>query len=132
MLLTGEASSLPGLWADELGEASRPASRSTPYLFKVSPLWLIIAYVVVTLGELMLSPMGLSLVSKVAPDPAARPDDGRLVRGHGHRQQADGHRRLLGRLAAVYFFFLLAGMALVMGVVLLILLRPLKKAMPGV
>ena len=35
--------------------------------FKVSPLWLIGAYGVLTLGELMLSPMGLSLVSKVAP-----------------------------------------------------------------
>ena len=33
----------------------------------VSPLWLIAAYMVISLGELMLSPMGLSLVSKVAP-----------------------------------------------------------------
>src|SRR5262249_22950201 len=37
------------------------------YLFKVSPLWLILAVAVVSLAELMLSPMGLSLVSKVAP-----------------------------------------------------------------
>jgi POT family proton-dependent oligopeptide transporter len=34
---------------------------------RVSPLWLISAYAMVSLGELMLSPMGLSLVSKVAP-----------------------------------------------------------------
>ena len=34
---------------------------------KVSPLWLIAAYMSISLGELMLSPMGLSLVSKVAP-----------------------------------------------------------------
>ena len=34
---------------------------------KVSPWWLISAYAIVSLGELMLSPMGLSLVSKVAP-----------------------------------------------------------------
>ncbi len=34
---------------------------------RVSPLWLISAYMVISLGELMLSPMGLSLVSKVAP-----------------------------------------------------------------
>ena len=34
---------------------------------RVSPLWLIAAYMVISLGELMLSPMGLSLVSKVAP-----------------------------------------------------------------
>ena len=34
---------------------------------RVSPIWLIAAYMVISLGELMLSPMGLSLVSKVAP-----------------------------------------------------------------
>jgi len=35
---------------------------------KVSPWWLISAYAVLSVGELMLSPMGLSLVSKVAPE----------------------------------------------------------------
>jgi POT family proton-dependent oligopeptide transporter len=34
---------------------------------RVSPFWLIGAYWVVTIGELCLSPMGLSFVSKVAP-----------------------------------------------------------------
>lgn len=34
---------------------------------KISPLWLIGTYFVVTLGELCLSPMGLSLVSKMSP-----------------------------------------------------------------
>ncbi len=36
-------------------------------LFKVSALWLIASYGVITLGELCLSPMGLSLVSKLSP-----------------------------------------------------------------
>lgn len=35
--------------------------------FKVSPWWLIACYGVITLGELCLSPMGLSLVSKLSP-----------------------------------------------------------------
>ena len=34
---------------------------------KVSPLWLVGAYGVITIGELCLSPMGLSLVSKLSP-----------------------------------------------------------------
>lgn len=34
---------------------------------KASPLWLIATYGIITLGELCLSPMGLSLVSKVSP-----------------------------------------------------------------
>lgn len=36
-------------------------------MFKVSALWLIAAYGVITVGELCLSPMGLSLVSKLSP-----------------------------------------------------------------
>ncbi|MEN9347178.1 MAG: hypothetical protein RLZZ77_689, partial [Bacteroidota bacterium] len=34
---------------------------------KVSPLWLVGCYGVITVGELFLSPMGLSLVSKLSP-----------------------------------------------------------------
>lgn len=34
---------------------------------KVSPMWLIASYGVITVGELCLSPMGLSLVSKLSP-----------------------------------------------------------------
>ena len=33
----------------------------------VSPLWLVIVYVILTLGELMLSPIGLSMITKLAP-----------------------------------------------------------------
>ena len=36
-------------------------------LTKASPLWLFGCYGVVTIGELFLSPMGLSLVSKLSP-----------------------------------------------------------------
>ena len=34
---------------------------------KISPLWLVLAYFVMTISELCLSPIGLSLVSKLAP-----------------------------------------------------------------
>ena len=34
---------------------------------KVSPMWLVSCYGVITVGELFLSPMGLSLVSKLSP-----------------------------------------------------------------
>lgn len=34
---------------------------------RVSPLWLVFTYLVLTFAELMLSPMGISFVSKVAP-----------------------------------------------------------------
>ncbi len=102
------------------------------WLFKMSPLWLIVAYMIVTLGELMLSPMGLSLVSKVAPVRMRG-----LMMGGWFVATAVGNK--LTAIGVYYerwlqssFFILLAGMALAMGFVLLVLLRPLKKSMPGV
>ena len=49
------------------GTKYRDAILKHAYLFQVSAFWLILAYAIISLGELMLSPMGLSLVSKVAP-----------------------------------------------------------------
>jgi proton-dependent oligopeptide transporter, POT family len=99
---------------------------------RVSAWWLIIAYFVLSLGELMLSPMGLSLVSKVAPIRMRG-----LMMGGWFAATAIGNK--LTGVAGYwdlwshsYFFILLASMALGMAVVLLVLLRPLKKAMPGV
>jgi POT family proton-dependent oligopeptide transporter len=99
---------------------------------KVSPWWLIGAYGVLTLGELMLSPMGLSLVSKVAP-----------VRLRGVMMGGWFVATAIGnKLTAIgvfwddwlhsTFFAVLGSMALVMAVVLALLLKPLKRAMPGV
>jgi POT family proton-dependent oligopeptide transporter len=109
-----------------------PAIMKHSYLFRVSPLWLIIAYAVVTLGELMLSPMGLSLVSKVAPIRMRG-----LMMGGWFVATAIGNKLTM---IGVYwdqwwqssFFAVLGASALFMAVVLVLLLRPLKKAMPGV
>lgn len=102
------------------------------YHFVVSPLWLIGAYGVMTLGELMLSPMGLSLVSKVAPMRLRG-----LMMGGWFMATAIGNKlTAIGVLWEKWlhsdFFILLAALAGGMAVVLFLLLRPLKKAMPGV
>ena len=99
---------------------------------KVSPLWLILAYGVLSLGELMLSPMGLALVSKVAPLRMRG-----VMMGGWFAATAIGNKlTAIGRYWDLWshaqFFITLAAMAGVMAVVLFILLRPLKKAMPGV
>ena len=99
---------------------------------RVSAAWLVIAYLVLSLGELMLSPMGLSLVSKVAPVRMRG-----LMMGGWFAATAIGNK--LTGVAGYwdlwshsFFFILLAGMALTMAVVLVVLMRPLKRAMPGV
>ena len=129
MLLTAVSFVFLGVGA-MLGEAS--VSGGDPYAYRMSPLWLVGTYFIVTLGELMLSPMGLSLVSKVAP---ARMRG--LMMGGWFVATAIGNKlTAIGKLWDKWlhsdFFFLLGGMALVMGVVLFVLLKPLKKAMPGV
>lgn len=102
------------------------------YLFQVSPFWLILAYAVISLGELMLSPMGLSLVSKVAPVRMRG-----LLMGGWFVATAIGNKlTMIGVYWSIWyqssFFIVLGAMAVVMSIVLFILLKPLKKAMPGV
>jgi proton-dependent oligopeptide transporter, POT family len=114
------------------GNAHREAILQNAFLFRVSPFWLVFAYAIVTLGELMLSPMGLSLVSKVAPLSIRG-----LMMGGWFVATAIGNK--LTQIGVYWdiwlqssFFLALALMALFMAVVLALLLRPLKKAMPGV
>jgi POT family proton-dependent oligopeptide transporter len=117
--------------AARTGEAT-VISPDHPYQYKVSLLWLIGCYAIATLGELMLSPMGLSLVSKVAPTRLR----GLMMGGWFVATAIGGKLTMIG----VYwhswphstFFAVLGGMALFMAGVLFLLLKPLKKAMPGV
>lgn len=114
------------------GDAHRDKFLQASHLFRVSPFWLIFAYMVVTLGELMLSPMGLSLVSKVAPISKRG-----LLMGGWFVATAIGNKLTqIGVFWDIWlqssFFLVLACMALFMAVVLFAILKPLKKAMPGV
>jgi POT family proton-dependent oligopeptide transporter len=103
-----------------------------PYQFKVSPLWLIGSYAVLSLAELMLSPMGLALVAEVAP----RRLRGVMMGGWFVATAVGGKLSMIGVYWEQWlhstFFAVLGAMALGMGLVLFLLLKPLKKAMPGV
>jgi proton-dependent oligopeptide transporter, POT family len=130
------ASSLVPLQPGDLGGIDNVigggAALSVSKLAKVSPLWLILSYFVISLGELMLSPMGLALVSKVAPIRMRG-----LMMGGWFAATAIGNKlTAIGAYWDVWshatFFLVLSLMAFGMAVVLFLLLRPLKKAMPGV
>jgi POT family proton-dependent oligopeptide transporter len=99
---------------------------------RVSALWLIVAYGVLSLGELMLSPMGLSLVSKVAPVRMRGLMMGGWFAATAIGNKLTGVAKYWDLWSHSYFFILLASMAFAMAVLLFLLLRPLKKAMPGV
>ena len=129
MLLTG-ASFFVLYIAARVGEAT--VMGENPYAFKVSPIWLLSAYGVLTAGELMLSPMGLALVSKVAPARLR----GMMMGGWFVATAVGNKLTQIGQLWDDWlhssYWLLLSGCAAFMAIVLLLLLRPLKKAMPGV
>jgi len=112
--------------------AEATVSPESPYDYKVSPAWLLGMYATLTVAELMLSPMGLSLVAQVAPQRWRG-----LMMGGWFLATAIGNKltqigELWNKWPHSDFWLLLSGLALIMAVVLFLLLRPLKKAMPGV
>lgn len=129
MLLTG-ISFFVLYWAALVGEAS--VTGPDPYDYQVSPAWLIASYGIVTLGELLLSPMGLSLVSKVAPFRLR----GMMMGGWFVATAVGNKLTAIGvywtRWPHSTFFAVLGLMCVAVAGVLAVLLKPLKKAMPGV
>jgi POT family proton-dependent oligopeptide transporter len=100
---------------------------------QVSPVWLILTYLLHTCGELCLSPVGLSAMTKLAPAKVAS-----LMMGVWFLSDAVGNY-IGGRVAAVYesfstpsLFATVAGFAIGVGVVLMLLVKPMKRLMGGV
>ncbi len=94
----------------------------------MSPLWLIGTYLVVTLSEILISPMGMSFVSKVAPSKVQG-----LMMGLWFGATAVGSygSGLLGkfysRFAHHEYFLILTGLLLFSAVLVLLFLKKLKK-----
>lgn len=98
----------------------------------VSPWWLVVVYLVLTFGELMLSPIGLSMITKLAPKKLVS-----VVMGLWMASFAAGNY-LAGMLESIlqkYDFALypfITGLMLASGVCLLVLSPFLNKAMKGI
>jgi proton-dependent oligopeptide transporter, POT family len=99
----------------------------------VSPMWLVVVYFLHTCGELALSPVGLSAMSKLAPVRI-----GGLIMGVWFLASAVGNY-IGGRLAALYetmtlpsLFGAVAAFGLGAGVLLLLFSRPMRRLTEGV
>ena len=98
---------------------------------KASSLWLIASYGVITIGELCLSPMGLSLVSKLSP-----PRITALMMGGFFLSTSVGNK-LSGMLSDLWegfedkthFFYMNFALAMAAAVMLFLLLRWLNAVM---
>jgi POT family proton-dependent oligopeptide transporter len=98
-----------------------------------SPWWLTGTYLLHTIGELCLSPVGMSAMTKLAPERI-----GGLMMGVWFLSISVGDY-IGGRLASVYetfplptLFGIVAGFCIVVGVLLVLLLGPMKRLTGGV
>ncbi len=99
----------------------------------VSPLWLVLTYLLHTLGELSLSPVGLSTVTKLAPRRAV----GQMM-GVWFMSMSLGNL-IAGRLAGQVetlplpqLFGAVAATAIAAGLILALFVRPIRRMMGGV
>ena len=110
-----------------------PAGAKAQTGVKVSPLWLVGAYFIQELGELCLSPVGLSVVTKLAPVRFVS-----LMLGVFFLSNAGGNwlagwsARFISTVPLVTLFGVTAAITLGAGVVLFVLLRPIRNLMGGV
>ena len=95
---------------------------------RVSPMWLVVSYWLQTMGELCLSPVGLSAMSKLAPVRIAG-----LIMGVWYLSLSVGNY-LAGMASSVYetmplttLFTLVTATAFAAGVVLALLIRPMRR-----
>ena len=103
--------------------ASRPAR-------KASPLWLVGYFVIVTIGELHLAPVGLALVSRARARARALADDGPVVRRDlpGRRARRLARRLLEQRWSKQHFFLMIARHRGRRGARLVMALNPLLRS----
>jgi POT family proton-dependent oligopeptide transporter len=95
---------------------------------RVGPIWLISVYLLHTIGELCLSPVGLSAMTRLAPQRIVG-----LMMGVWFMATSVGNY-LGGRVAGLYqafalptLFLAVAGYAIIFAVILALLVRPIKR-----
>jgi proton-dependent oligopeptide transporter, POT family len=100
---------------------------------RVSAIWLTLTYLLQTIGELLLSPVGLSATTKLAP---ARVTS--LIMGVWFLADSVGNY-IGGRLASIYetfplpeLFGIVAAVTIALGIVMALLVRPIERLMGGV
>lgn len=119
------------------GEPHFRASMEEAYVasnqFRVSPWWLFWTYIFATLGELCLSPVGLSMVSKLAPAKFAT-----MLMGVWMLTSAFGNfiagalGEIWGTIPPIQFFLLSTAVVAAAALVLLVLVRLVVRTMHGI
>ncbi len=97
---------------------------------RVSGLWLVLSYLLAVLGELCLSPVGLSMVTKLAPARFASLFMGVFLLSSAVAQYMGGSLgEMWGRIVPTRYFAIFVYTSAVGAVALLLLQRPLRRLM---
>ncbi len=100
---------------------------------RVSPMWLIGVYFLQTIGELCLSPVGLSMVTKLAPPRIVGLMLGVFFLSISFGNKLGGYcAGFFDRLPLPKLFGAVAGTTLVAAFILFILVKPIRRLMGGV
>ncbi|GLZ33543.1 MFS transporter [Lentzea sp. NBRC 105346] len=99
---------------------------------KVSPLWLVVMFLVMTCGELLLSPVGLSVTTKLAPRAFASQTMGMWFLSSAAGSGIAAQLVKFYTVSPSAYFFTLGGAAVVLGIALAAGAAPIRKLMSGV
>ena len=100
---------------------------------RVSPMWLIVVYLLQTFGELCLSPVGLSMVTKLAPPRIVGLMLGVFFLSISFGNKLGGYcAGFFDRLPLPKLFGAVAGTTLAAAFILFLLVKPIRKLMGGV
>jgi POT family proton-dependent oligopeptide transporter len=118
----------PPVWRKAVAELTEKSN-----LARVSGFWLVLQYLFATLGELCLSPVGLSMVTKLAPKRFASLFMGVWFLAPSMALYAGGAiGEMWGSITPVSYFWIFVWSSLAGALVLLLLVPPLKRLMHDV
>ncbi|QCR34022.1 peptide MFS transporter [Lysinibacillus sp. SGAir0095] len=99
----------------------------------VSPWWLVLSFFLVVVGELLLSPVGLSATTKLAPAAFAAQTMSLWFLTSAAAQAINAQLvRIYEAVTEITYFGTLGGISIVLGILLLVLTPIISKAMRGV
>lgn len=116
-----------------LGAVSERGGNNPDIAVKASIIWLVMTYLIHTLGELALSPVGLSMVTKLAPAKFGSLMMGVWLLSSFFANIIGGFvASFVGSMGAFAIFSTIAGFVIFLGLIMIMLKKPILKMMHGI
>ena len=116
-----------------LGAVTERTNHPEDVLYKANIMWLLMTYFIHTIGELALSPVGLSVVTKLAPVKLASLMMGVWLLSSFLANIIGGFvAGFVESMGPFAIFATIAGFVIVLGLVMILLKKPILKMMNGV